>query len=84
MHQLLDLTIKSDWSLYFSTYKKADSSYLRISPGQARVVFQKLPLVQDLNGSSGMMGRIKQTQKNADRKKLNEEIVRQLRRLEGE
>ena len=81
---MLDLTINSDWSCYFSTYKKADSPYLRISPQQARVVFQKLPLVQDLNGSSGMMSKIKQTQKNADRKKLNEEIIRQLRRLEGE
>ena len=88
----MDLTIKNDWPRYFSCYRKADSPYLRISPHQARLVYQKLgPFFFEREGgatanghASGVLNKLSQTRRDADRKKLYDETIRQLKKLEIE
>ena len=81
----MDLTIKNDWIQYFSSHRQAGSPYLRVQPREARIVYQRLiDQRENITNGHGMINTFKQTRRDADRKKLKEETIRQLRKLEIE
>lgn len=85
IHQLLDLTIKSDWPQYLSSYGSLESPYLRIQPNQARQAYEKIIRYQEIGQSSsggGMLSAMKQKSRDADRKRLWGEMIKKLKQLE--
>ncbi|XP_064465796.1 exocyst complex component 6B-like isoform X2 [Ornithodoros turicata] len=76
LRQLLDLFMSEDWSTYFHDYSKETSRYLRVS---AALALQLLEKVREADKKKNLFSSLKQ--KERDKKKLQETVLRQLRQL---
>lgn len=73
LRQLLDLFLSWDWGVYFSTYGNPDSKYLRVNPGTALLLLEKLkPERKQMNIFASFSKHQRQ------KKKLQTSIVKQL------
>lgn len=74
--QLLDLFMAEDWSTYFHDHGKESSRYLRVNPSLALLLLEK---VREADKKKNIFSSLKQ--KERDKKKLQETVLKQLRQL---
>lgn len=76
LRQLLDLFMAEDWSTYFHDHGKETSRYLRVNPSLALLLLEK---VREADKKKNIFSSLKQ--KERDKKKLQETVLKQLRQL---
>lgn len=76
LRQLLDLFMAEDWSTYFHDHGKESSRYLRVNPSLALLLLEK---VREADKKKNIFSSLKQ--KERDKKKLQETVLKQLRQL---
>ncbi|XP_070608495.1 exocyst complex component 6 isoform X3 [Erythrolamprus reginae] len=76
LRQLLDLFMVWDWSTYLADYGQPGSKYLRVSPGTALALLEKM---KDVNKKNHLFAQFRKNDR--DKQKLIETVVRQLRGL---
>uniref|UniRef100_H2YEW3 Exocyst complex component n=1 Tax=Ciona savignyi TaxID=51511 RepID=H2YEW3_CIOSA len=74
LRQLLDLFLSWDWSSYLADYGSGNSKYLRVSPGTALTLLEK---IKEERGHRNIFASLSKQER--EKKKLLETVVRQLR-----
>uniref|UniRef100_F6R906 Exocyst complex subunit EXOC6/Sec15 C-terminal domain-containing protein n=2 Tax=Ciona intestinalis TaxID=7719 RepID=F6R906_CIOIN len=74
LRQLLDLFLSWDWSSYLADYGSGSSKYLRVSPGTALALLEK---IKEERGHRNIFTSLSKQER--EKKKLLETVVRQLR-----
>ncbi|XP_075072247.1 exocyst complex component 6 isoform X3 [Mixophyes fleayi] len=76
LRQLLDLFMIWDWSTYLADYGQPNSKYLRVNPGTALILLEKM---KDISKKNNIFAQFRKNDR--DRQKLIDTVVKQLRSL---
>uniref|UniRef100_UPI00358F2CF4 exocyst complex component 6B-like isoform X2 n=1 Tax=Myxine glutinosa TaxID=7769 RepID=UPI00358F2CF4 len=76
LRQLLDLFMVWDWSTYLADYGQPNSKYLRVNPGTALVLLEKM---KDHSRKSNIFSQFRKNER--DKQRLIETVAKQLRSL---